>query len=243
MVTSDNLRLDGLLYEPEIKTNKVIIHVHGTSSDFYRTEYIETMSEEFTKAGYAFLTFNNRGSGLEYSFKRVVDRKIGKSIPIGSRNEIFEDCEIDIQTAIDFGKNMGFTEIILQGHSYGCNKVIWYALEKDFKGEIILLAPVDVKRADSKTKRKARNDENMDMFRYRDKVVSPRFANISGNILIEIGTDDKYIPHNNVQECIDYLAKAFSNAKVTGHIIENANHNYHGYENELVRNIVGWLKD
>ena len=244
MVTSDNLRLDGLLYEPDTKTNKVIVHVHGTSSDFYRTEYFEAMSAEYTNQGYAFLTFNNRGSGLEYCFKTITNGKIGKSIPIGSRNEIFEDCAIDIQTAIDFAKNKGFNEIVLQGHSYGCNKVIWYALEKNFNSKIVLLAPCDICNIEKKENNKTRNahdSNNFDMFHYRDQVIPQRFKNITGEILVEIGTSDDSIRHDNVQECIDYLQKAFSNTNVQGHIIKNANHNYHGYEKELVKNILGWL--
>ena len=244
MVTSDNLRFDGLLYEPENKTNKVVIHVHGTSSDFYRTEYFETMSEKYTNAGYAFLTFNNRGSGREYHFKTVKDGKIGPSVEIGSRNEIFEDCEIDIQAAIDFVKTKGLHEIVLQGHSYGCNKVIWYTLENDFCGKIILLAPCDIYNQalkKSAIERKARDVNNVDMFRYRDNVVSPKLAKITNDLLVEIGTVDKYIRCDDVHGCIDYLQRAFSNSKVTGHLIENANHNFNGCEEKLVENLIEWL--
>jgi len=246
MVTSDTLRLDGLFYEPIVKSNKCIIHVHGTSSDFYRTEYFEEMSSQFTENGFAFLTFNNRGSGLEYSFKTIVDGKIGKSIPIGSRNETFEDCVIDIQTAVEFAKSKGYTEIILQGHSYGCNKVIWYALEKDFAGKIILLAPCDIadikrKSAQGRVAWKSRNSENVNMFRYRDKTFMTRLSNLKNQIIIQIGTNDAFIDQP-IQECIDYLNTAFQNAKLTCHIINDANHNYHGHEKELVSNLTTWIK-
>ena len=61
-------------------------------------------------------------------------------------HEIFEKCVLDIDSAIDFCKERGFKKIILSGHSLGCNKVVWYALEKKFKEKIILLAPCDLAR-------------------------------------------------------------------------------------------------
>ena len=227
METPDNLRLDGILYQPEYKTNKVIIHVHGTSSDFYRTRYFETLSAEYTKNGYAFLTFNNRGSGNGYSFIQEKNGKRIGGVVIGSQNEIFEDCVIDIQTAIDFARKQGFNEIVLQGHSYGCNKVTYYALEKKCDGKIILLAPCDVadiSRPTSKDKVrdwKANNPENLNMFRYKDKTFMSALSKIKNNILVEIGTADEYISQENKQECIDYLVTAFKNAKVTGHLIKD----------------------
>jgi len=267
MVTKDSLRLDGLLWLPSDKAGSprpshkrrldknlafartsgaCIIHVHGTSSDFYRTEYFEAMSEGYTSAGWAFLTFNNRGSGTEYAFKTVVDGKIGKSVAIGSKNEIFEDCLIDIQTAVDFALAQGFSEIVLQGHSYGCNKVVFYAIEKGFRGKVVLLAPCDVADVNRNSRKgreknwQSREPKNLDLFRYRDKKVHPRVRELLNDILIQIGTEDACIDQPPA-ECVDYLVRAFESAKVTADIIEGADHNYVGCDGELVRNILGWL--
>ncbi|MCL2539845.1 MAG: DUF1749 domain-containing protein [Firmicutes bacterium] len=147
--TSDGLKLQGLLYEPENKTDKIVIHVHGAAGNFYENKFIDDFSVAFTKAGYAFLAFNNRGSGYETEMVREQDEV--KDYPvIGMLNEIFEECVLDIEAAIAFAKNMGYNEIVLQGHSLGCNKVIWPATQKNFAGKIILLAPCDLVRHNDK---------------------------------------------------------------------------------------------
>ena len=38
----------------------------------------------------------------------------------------FTDCLLDIEGAINYAKEKGYKDIILEGHSYGCNKVIYY---------------------------------------------------------------------------------------------------------------------
>lgn len=240
--TSDGLRLDGILYAPNKKTNKCVIHVHGTSSDFYRTKYVDTFAPKFTKSGWALLTFNNRGSGSNYKFYKENEKgEITERVKIGSTDEIFEDCEIDIQAAIDFAKTKGFDELVLQGHSYGCNKVIWYAINNKTVGKIILLAPCDVMSVPNN--RKAKNPANIDMFRYRDKVAPASLTKIKHDILIEIGACDEYIIQKDKKECIDYLTKTFKSSKVTGHIAADTNHNYDGKYAETANNIVTWLNN
>jgi len=235
--TKDGLRLDGLLFEPVRKTNKTIVHVHGTSSNFYRSNFIDTFASQFTKAGFALLTFNNRGTGLRYEFVK----KNGRAT-IGSENEIFEDCELDIQAAIDFAKSKSQSEIILSGHSYGCNKVVWYATQKNFEGKIILLAPVDIRRPKDTMQQKARDCTNIDMFRYRDGQIVPVLAKMKNDILIQMGAQDKSVAQENKQDCIDYLKTAFVNARVCAHLLKDADHGFTNREGEVAKNIVEWLK-
>jgi len=227
-ITKDNLRLDGLLWYPTKPTTRVIIHVHGTAGNFYENLFLDTMHTEFTAKGWAFLAFNNRGANDE-----------------GAQTEIFEDCETDIVAAIEFCKKQGFTEIVLQGHSYGCNKVTWYALQTGFAGKIVLLAPCDmvaIKREAGETNHcwKARDDKNLDMFRYGNKTIMPELAKIKNDILVEMGTNDPHIAQDK-RDCIKLITKSFPNARVTGHIIADADHSYRGFEEDLVRNITTWL--
>lgn len=44
----------------------------------------------------------------------------------GCMYELFEDCIYDIDLAIQTAKDKGYKRIILLGHNYGCNKVIYY---------------------------------------------------------------------------------------------------------------------
>jgi dienelactone hydrolase len=244
MVTSDSLRYDGLLFEPAGITKKVIIHIHGTAANFYSHRFIDNFAAEYTKAGYAFLSFNNRGAGIDTDIPKEKDgKRIGKVV-IGANNEIFEDCILDIQSAADFAESKGFNEIILQGHSYGCNKVVYYALEKDFAGKLILLAPCDlcgIMESEDGLIWKTNNIKNLDIFDYRSDKIVPKSTKIKNDILVEIGTDDEYIGLSNKQECIDRLVKSFPNANISSHIIADADHSFRNKEHILAGNAVGWL--
>ena len=57
----DGIEMAGNLYEPEEKTNKIVIHVHGLNGNFYENNFIDNISKSYTDKGYAFLPFNNRG--------------------------------------------------------------------------------------------------------------------------------------------------------------------------------------
>lgn len=61
----------------------------------------------------------------------------------GCMYEIFEDCIYDIDLAIQTAKDKGYKRIILLGHSYGCNKVIYYYYKKhpNILGIILASAP------------------------------------------------------------------------------------------------------
>jgi len=244
--TSDNLRLDGLLFEPNKKTNKIVIHVHGTSSDFFTNRFIDSFSKDFTKIGFSLLTFNNRGAGRDTRFYKEINGRFIEKVRIGSKKEYFEECLIDIQAALDFAKSKGYDEIVLSGSSYGCNKVIHFAIiNKGVCSGIILIAPCDLVGliTDPNTVEWRWHDiQNIDLFRYGNKTINPQTAKIKNDVLAEFASDDEYIAQTNKRDCIDYLQKAFSNARVTGHIIENANHGFCGYEGELARNVAGWLR-
>lgn len=89
----------------------------------------------------------------------------------GCMYEIFEDCIYDIDLAIQTAKDKGYKKIILLGHSYGCNKVIYYYYKKhpnilgiilasapDMIGSHLLLEP-DYKELLSEAKKNIDNNE------------------------------------------------------------------------------------
>ncbi len=61
----------------------------------------------------------------------------------GCMYEIFEESIYDIDLAIETAKDKGYKKIILLGHSYGCNKVIYYYYKKhpNILGIILASAP------------------------------------------------------------------------------------------------------
>ena len=57
MKTSDNIELQGLLYTPTNKTNKVVVFIHGLGDDFYKKSFLDYLARSFTENGYAFFPF------------------------------------------------------------------------------------------------------------------------------------------------------------------------------------------
>ena len=126
--TKDNLILNGILFK-DSKCKKIIINIHGTASNFYDEPFIKPMALEFPKIGYSFLSTNNRGNSvLTHTWQKC-----------GSAVERFEDCLIDIDTWIEFVLEMGYSEIILQGHSLGTEKIVYYMNNGKYKNKIKLI--------------------------------------------------------------------------------------------------------
>ena len=137
----DNIEQPGILYCPNNDTNKIVIHVHGLNGNFYENRFLDTIAKSYTDNNYAFLTFNNRGRDFITELLKGDDFTI-----IGGSLERFKDCILDIDGIVNWAKNKGYNEIILEGHSYGCNKVLYYYNHKksDNIKKIVLLAPCDI---------------------------------------------------------------------------------------------------
>ena len=139
--STDGIQLPGLLYTPDIPTNKIVIHIHGMSGNFYEDEFNDNLARVYTNNGYAFLPFNNRG--MNY----ITEMHKGNEFVIkGSSYELFEDCVLDIEGIVNWAKERGYNHIVLEGHSYGCNKAVYYYTQKQDESVkmIVLLAPCDI---------------------------------------------------------------------------------------------------
>lgn len=137
----DGIEMPGILYRPDKDTKKIVIHVHGLNGNFYENRFIDVLAKTYTNKNIALLTFNNRGKDYISEFIKGKYSEI-----IGGCLERFKDCILDIEGAINWVKGMNYNEIILEGHSYGCNKVIYYYTKKkgDNVKQIILLAPCEI---------------------------------------------------------------------------------------------------
>lgn len=64
----------------------------------------------------------------------------------GSMFDILEDCVLDIQGVVNFVLDLGYEEIILQGHSLGPHKICYYIVHTPSHrvSKIILLTTADV---------------------------------------------------------------------------------------------------
>ena len=137
----DGIEQPGILYKPDEDVDKIVVHVHGLNGNFYENRFLDILAKSYTNKNYAFLTFNNRGCGF------ITELLQGNGFTvIGGSLERFKDCISDIEGVINWAKIKGYNKIILEGHSYGCNKVLYYYNHKkdDVVKQIVLLAPCDI---------------------------------------------------------------------------------------------------
>lgn len=139
--SKDGIEQPGILYTPNKDTNKIVVHVHGLNGNFYENRFVDTLAKTYTTKNYAFLIFNNRGR----DFITELFKEDGFTI-IGGSLERFKDCLLDIEGIIDWVKEKNYKEIILEGHSYGCNKILYYYTNKKDENikKMVLLAPCDI---------------------------------------------------------------------------------------------------
>lgn len=139
--STDNIEMVGILYEPEQKSNKIVVHIHGLCGNFYENRFLDILAKTYTDKGTSFLTFNNRGTNFISELLKGNEFEV-----IGGCYEKFTDSLLDIEGAINYVKEIGYNEIILEGHSYGCNKVSYYysKMKDETINKIILLAPCDI---------------------------------------------------------------------------------------------------
>lgn len=130
LLATDKVRLPGLLYEPDKRTGKVAVWLHGMGDNgaFYNPERINALDEALAKNGIALLAFNNRGAhhrkGLRIAEETLPEED--RYLIGGTHYELIEDCVKDINGAAQFLKNRGFSKLYLMGHSTGANKICVY---------------------------------------------------------------------------------------------------------------------
>ncbi len=135
--TPDGLRTDGLFVSPQ-PDRPIVVHVHGKCGNFYQNDFIKPMLQLFAHAGIGFLTFNHRGHDCIAEAYRD-----GAVEYVGGSTERFEDCLLDIDGALAFARTYS-DGIVLQGHSNGSEKALFYALNRPhaLRG-LVLISPSD----------------------------------------------------------------------------------------------------
>lgn len=142
--TSDGIEIDALLFEPKKPTKTVIIHFHGKEGDFLQNHFIQTMAQDFPKAGHAFITATHRGKSYMADFLRKSATGY-EYTQLGSAFDIFEDCIYDIGAWVKLAQKLGYKNIILQQHSTP-HKIVWYYYKQKPKSvsALILVSPADI---------------------------------------------------------------------------------------------------
>jgi len=115
----DGIKLDGVLNKCETNTNKILIQIHGMSSNCFKNRD-RIIAKRLEEIQIDTLCFNNRGSEIVRYIKSENATLLG-----GVAYEKVEDSYYDIIGAIEFAIGLGYDEIYLQGHSLGSTKVVY----------------------------------------------------------------------------------------------------------------------
>ena len=147
---TDGVLLNGFLYKSNIQTKKVIVAVHGMGSNCFKNRDV-AIAQKAIQNGIDYFGFNNRGSELARYLKKTINGKTEK-ILAGTGYEDALDGYYDVLGAINKVKELGYTEIYIQGHSLGSTKTLYtYKKLKEENNEIlndikglILLSLIDI---------------------------------------------------------------------------------------------------
>lgn len=136
--TTDGLKLPMVHFESSEK-DICVICIHGMCGTIIDNYFATVWGKLLAEKGIGFIYEHNRGHSIEND---IVMRD-GSFKRCGCMYEIFEDSIYDIDLAIATAKKKGYKRIILLGHSYGCNKVIYYYYKKhpDILGIVLASAP------------------------------------------------------------------------------------------------------
>ena len=136
--TADGLRLP-MLHFVSNKKDICVIFIHGMCQTIIDNYFATVCGEILSENNIGFLYEHNRGHSIEND----ILMKDGSYRRYGCMYEIFEDCIVDIDLAIEKSKELGYKRVILMGHSYGCNKLIYYYYKKhpNILGLILASAP------------------------------------------------------------------------------------------------------
>lgn len=138
--TEDGLKLIGYLYENQLSSTCVVF-IHGMSGNLKHNPFGRVWANLLNKGGISFLFGYTRG----HSEVNQIETKNGSYIQCGTTYEVFEDSFYDVDLWVMTAKRLGYTKIILLGHSLGCNKVIHYVYKKkNIVDGLILASPPDM---------------------------------------------------------------------------------------------------
>lgn len=142
----DDYVYTGLLFRAIPQSRKTIIHIHGMCGNMLSFSSILQLADNYMLNGYNLLTFNLKTHDC------IAEGNWGENknsndyfFYVGGSLEPFERCIIDIESAVEYC-NQFSDEIILQGHSMGCERIITYQLVTKKHFNTILISPCDARQ-------------------------------------------------------------------------------------------------
>ncbi|MDQ3928157.1 MAG: alpha/beta hydrolase [Chloroflexota bacterium] len=140
----DGLLLEGALVLPAsaVQATTAVVWVHGNTSRFYDDVYL-FIGREVARRGYPFMTVNTHGHDV---IAPIWGPK-GEATPGGASWERFSEVPLDMNAWIGYAVARGFQRVVLAGHSFGANKVVYHAAQHHGDERIVgvIAASPDIK--------------------------------------------------------------------------------------------------
>ena len=137
VVNGAGLVLDGIVFSPP-NPRLAIVHVHGSLGNFYQQPFIRVFANRLAPHGVALLSFNlTAHDGLSEGYTPDQEMQY-----IGGSLSRFETCLDDLDALLYFASSI-CPRMVLQGHSLGCDRVLFYVQQRATRIPLILLSPCD----------------------------------------------------------------------------------------------------
>jgi hypothetical protein len=142
-IAQDGYVYTGLLFRALQASDNTVIHIHGMCGNMLSFSSLLHLAECYTVKGYNLLTFNLKAHDCIAEGHWINNpQEDDFFFYVGGSLEPFERCVIDIKSAISFVSTFS-NNIILQGHSMGCERIITYQIATQNFYNTILLSPCD----------------------------------------------------------------------------------------------------
>ncbi len=140
LVNRAGLVLDGLVFSPP-RARLAIVHVHGSLGNFYQQPFIRVFANHLMQHRIALLSFNlTAHDGISEGYNPV-----GEMRYVGGSLSVFETCLDDLDALVGLARSL-CPQVVLQGHSLGCDRVLFYTKQREAHMPLILLSPCDSHR-------------------------------------------------------------------------------------------------
>jgi pimeloyl-ACP methyl ester carboxylesterase len=129
--TEDDLRLQGMHYWAN-GADTCVLMIHGMAGNFIDNTFGHVLGEACIDAGVGYIYSHNRGWGIVNDIN--TKKKSADGGYLTKRNgavyERFSDCMYDIDAWVNKARSLGYTKIILIGHSLAGPKTIYFLSKK-----------------------------------------------------------------------------------------------------------------
>lgn len=145
--TADDLKLPGFYYPVDNK-NLCVLFVHGMSGFILENYFGHVLGQELQSNGVGYIFTHNRGYAHINDIRTSEKNPDGgfKSRRNGAVYERFEGCTPDIEAWLQKGRELGYKQFIVIGHSLGGPKVVhhFYKNQPNDVVGIVLASPGDM---------------------------------------------------------------------------------------------------